>query len=712
MTRARLRRDRLYLGLLPLLGLAAAGAAQAQSDVRYTQSDSGGVGLLQMPTARMADAGELSFNANRTWPYTRYSFSLQPFSWLEGGFRYTDVANRRYGSQQLSGDQNYKDKAVDIKVRLRQESAWLPAVSVGVRDIGGTGLFAGEYVVASKRFDRFDVSLGMGWGYVGGRGNLRNPLGLLDDRFDHRPEDSGPLLDRAGAFTSKRYFRGPVALFGGVEYRTPWAPLRLKLEYDGNDYQHEPQHNNQKQRLPVNFGAVYSLNKGIDLNLALERGNKVMFGITLHANLAQSEGPAKQLDPAPEPPPPKPSTTPPERADWADISERLQANAGFAVSEIARRDGELFVTGEPFRYYYPAQGVGRATRILDNALGPGVDWFTLVSTREGMPVVQTSVHRPRFRKLLAHDITLQDFRRSVEHAAPTDNTREVLYRAPLDKYRGGFGFGYQQSIGGPDAFILYQVNANYGAEYHFTRHVWASTLVSANLLNNYDQFKYDAPSRLPRVRTWVREYLVTSPVNLVNLQLNAAGRLAPDVYGMVYGGLLESMYGGVGGEVLYRPFGQRWALGANVNWVRQRGFAQHFGFRDYHVVTGHVTAYVDTGFQDVHAAISVGRYLAGDYGGTIDLSRVFGNGVRMGAYATFTNVSRRQFGEGSFDKGVYVSIPFDLMLPRSTTSQAVFMWHPLTRDGGAMLARRYGLYALTDGRDTRLFDDNFDHFVR
>lgn len=53
-------------------------------DPRYTQSDFGGVGLLQTPTARMAPAGELSVNANRTEPYSRYSFSAQPLDWLEG----------------------------------------------------------------------------------------------------------------------------------------------------------------------------------------------------------------------------------------------------------------------------------------------------------------------------------------------------------------------------------------------------------------------------------------------------------------------------------------------------------------------------------------------------------------------------------------------------------------------------------------------------
>jgi len=80
----------------------------------------------------------------------------------------------------------------------------------------------------------------------------------------------------------------------------------------------------------------------------------------------------------------------------------------------------------------------------------------------------------------------------------------------------------------------------------------------------------------------------------------------------------------------------------------------------------------------------------------------------MGAYATKTNVSAQQFGEGSFDKGIYVSIPFDLMLPRSTLTRASFVWDPLIRDGGAMLSKRYSLYSLTSGRDLNNFNNNLD----
>lgn len=692
--------------LLPLVGWLATCAAHAQG--APTQGDFGGAGLWQTPTARMADAGEVAFTASRTSPYTRYNFTLQPLPWLEGSFRYVNIGNRLYGPPGLSGNQSLKDKSIDAKVRLWRESHYLPALSVGIRDLGGTGLFSSEYAVASKRFGPVDTSIGMAWGYMGNRGDIRNPLAVISNRFDTRP---GRGDNPGGQFNNRSYFRGRAAFFGGISYQTPWQPLILKLEYEGNDYKHEPRRNNQPQRTPINVGAVFRFSRHVDLSVALERGRVAMFGFTLHTNLARSTGPTKLLDP---PPPPRTTTTPtqtPQQVDWPAVSKQLRDNAGIKVSKISLRGSELLVSGEQERYFYPAKGLGRTARVLDNQLAPGTDWYTVVSTRAGMPIVATSVHRQRFDELLDYDLDLSAFRRSVEQEAPLPRREEVLYQATPKKFDGSPSIGYTQSLGGPDAFILYQIYANYDADFHFTPNLWWSGNVSANLLNNYDHFKYDAPSRLPRVRTHVREYLTSSRLTMPVFQLTASRRLGPDLYGLLYGGMLESMYGGVGGEVLYRPMNERWAIGADVNWVKQRGFDQDFAFRRYHVVTGHATAYFDLGYEDVTLALSAGRYLAGDWGTTIDLSRRFHNGVRMGAYATFTNVSARQYGEGSFDKGIYISVPFDLMLPGSHTGSAGVMWQPLLRDGGARLGKRYYLYNLTSDRDSGQFQDNLQKIV-
>jgi len=694
-TRLRQRRGCLWLagGLL---------ASVAHADNAPTQSDFGGVGLWQTPTARMAEEGEAALTASHVEPYDRYNVSLQPLPWLEAIFRYTAVSNRLYGPEALSGGQSYKDKSIDVKLRLWTESRYLPDLSIGARDIGGTGLFAGEYVVMSKRFGPFDASLGMGWGYVGGRGDIKNPLSIISHTFDVRPASH----EGAGKFSGNRYFRGPTALFGGIDYQTPWDWLVLKAEYDGNDYRHEPQHNNQQQRSPINVGAVFRPNRNMDLSVALERGDTVMFGLTLHTNLDQNTGPAKLLDPAP----PKRSAAPasPEQVDWAEVARALRDNAGIQVSSITRRGSEVIVKGEQEDYFYSAKGVGRAARVLDNALGPGVDWFTIVAQQEGLATTETSVNRQRFAQLLDHDITLSEFRQSVEQNAPTPRHEELLYRAPVKRVEQSFALTYQQNLGGPDAFLLYQIAATYNIDFHFTRNLWWSAVVSADLIDNYDKFKYDAPSELPRVRTAVRKYITSSTVTLPIFQFTSTRQLGQDLYGMAYAGMLESMFGGVGGEVLYRPFGERWAIGSNINWVKQRGYDQDFSFRSYKVVTGHVTGYFDLGYKDVLVAVSAGRYLAGDWGATLDVSREFRNGVRMGAYATKTTVSAEQFGEGSFDKGIYVSIPFDLMLPRSTRASASFVWDPLIRDGGAMLSRRYSLYSLTSDRDLDNFNSNLD----
>ncbi|MHC8387372.1 YjbH domain-containing protein [Pseudomonas sp. MDT2-39-1] len=673
----------------------------AHAEPRLTQNDFGGVGLMQTPTARMAPAGELSVNASRTDPYTRYSVSLQPFEWLEGSFRYTAITNRRYGPESLSGDQSYKDKAVDLKVRLWQESHWAPELALGFRDVGGTGLFSSEFLVANKRYDDFDFSAGIAWGYIGNRGDVDNPLGWAADRFNTRPDGEG-----TGDVNTNAYFRGRPSLFGGVTYQTPWDPLSLKLEYEGNDYKNEPKDNAIKQDSPINIGAVFKLSDSVDLSAGWERGNTAMFGITLHTNFDSRKTPAKTYDPPAERLPAQAPATPPDQVNWANVSQRLQKNAGYKVERITQRGPELFVYGEQTNYFHSAKAVGRASRILDNSVNDDIDWFTLVNKRYDMPLEETSVPREIFREVVNNEEPLQTLHRTTEVNGAMPHTETTLYTATRDPFNYGIGLGYKQNVGGPDG-LLYQLSADADAEYRFTRNTWWSGMLSANLVNNYDHFTYDAPSGLPRVRTDLRKYLTTSDVTMPTFQVNHAEQLDKDLYGMVYGGYLESMFAGVGGEVLFRPAGQRWSVGADLNYVRQREFNQGFGLRDYSTVTGHITGYTDLPF-DTQAAVSVGRYLARDWGTTIDLSRELRNGVRFGAWATLTTATKAEYGEGSFDKGIYISIPFDELMSMSTMRRANIVWSPLTRDGGARLNRSYWLHSMTDSRDSDLFYRNFD----
>ncbi|WP_028920567.1 YjbH domain-containing protein [Pseudoxanthomonas suwonensis] len=699
-----------------LLALAISGSLHAE--VPVTQSVWGGAGLLQNPTARMAPEGELSFVASHTSPYSRYNFSLQPFPWLEASFRYINVAGVRYGPDDLSGDQNYKDKSVDFKLRLWEESRWLPQVAFGMRDLGGTGFFASEYLVASKRFGDFDATLGLATGYLGSNGDFANPLRWIDDRFEDRPDIGG-----AGQLNWRAMLRGPVGVFGGVAWQTPHDPLLVKVEYDGHNYDNERRIGKLPQDSRINLGLHYRIRPGVQVMLGWERGNELSAALVLRGNPGHGTVAAHPLDPKREPLVERAASverameaaTAPSTADttatvllpgesWAGISSRLGRNAGIDVHDISVADRELIVRGNQGRYRRTSEGLDRAARIVANSTD-GIDWVTVEHERRGLPVAQASVSVDALRAHDRGDIDSATLSRSVELNPPgSSRLGTVVHEEPLDRFSFQMSPGFRHIMGGPDGFLLYQLSANASAEWRSSRNTWLSGTVSANLFDNFDKFKYDAPSKLPRVRTDMRKYVTTSEVTVPVLQLTHTRSMGRDLYGMAYAGLFESMFGGVGGEMLYRPFGEPWAVSVDVNWVKQRDFDQHFSFRDYETGTGHATFYYSLDRERrVHASLAAGRYLAGDWGATLTLARVFDNGVTMGAWATRTNVSSEEFGEGSFDKGIFVTIPFDHLLPRSVPGRFNLVWNPLVRDGGARLSRPYSLYGMTGERDRRSF---------
>lgn len=663
---------------------------------RATYGDFGDVGVLQTASARMRPPGSFGFTVSRTTPYTRINVALQPFDWMEAAFRYTNISNRQYDPAGIiSATQTYKDKSIDLKLRLAEESFLMPQVAVGIRDLTGTGLFSGEYLVANKRTGPIDWSLGVGWGYTGARGNLRNPL-----RFLGRKETrAAPVVGQGGSLSPGTYFSGPASLFAGAQLQSPWEDLILKLEYDGNSYQNEAMANNQVQKSPWNVGAVYRLSRGVDLSIGFERGNRFMLGLSLHADLANLYMPKPQDPPVIPVVEARPATGP----DWSRTLRTLEAQTDWRVRRIAQAGRDLRVEVSDSEGFYWRRLADRAAAVLHRDAPPDVDRFTIVHRERGMEVAEHVIDRDSWVTQQTRPLPPQEARQALIARAPlaAPATARTTIDNPRPAFEHGLGIAYQQVLGGPDGFILFQLAAIERAKLRFSENTWVQGTVQLALLNNFDKFKYTAPSNLPRVRTYMREFMTSSPVTVPNLQATHVGKLGDNQYYSVYGGYLESMYAGVGGEWLYRPFASRLALGVDVNAVQQRDFKQNFALRDYRVLTGHMSAYWDTGWKDVQATVNVGRYLARDMGVTVNLARTFENGVKIGAFATKTNVSSATFGEGSFDKGIYISIPFDALLTRTSGNVAGFTWRPLTRDGGAMLYRDVTLNELTKLRDRR-----------
>lgn len=664
-------------------------------DAALTANDWGDLGLLQTPSARMGPAGSARFHISRVAPYTRATVMLQPLDWLEGGFRYTDVANRLYGPANFSGSQSYKDKSIDLKLRLRKETRFWPQVALGVRDLGGTGLFSSEYLVASKRWGDWDASLGLGWGNMAARANLRNPLAsLLGNAWSERRQGGAAF---GGTFNTDSYFKGRTALFGGVQY-APNQQWVFKAELDGNDYQSEPQGNNQTQKSRFNFGAVYRQNPYLDWTLGLERGNTVMLGMSLHAGpqgFASLAAP-KVLD---KPLPPIAWQAPDQASPGDGLAQDLLALTGWRLLDLHQQGNQASVALEVDAGSHVQTRVDTVVRLLHQHLPAEAVRFEINLQNRSLALAQVVVQRGEW---VAERLSA----RPAAFAVPSQRLspgRAASVGLP-EPTRFQINPSYSQILGGPNAFLLYQIGLQANAEHRFSTGTWVAGQANLRLLDTYEKFVSDVrESALPKVRTDLRQYVTTSRLTLPNLQLTHVRPLGGGHYASAYAGLLEPMFAGVGGEWLYRPWQDRWALGLDLNHVRQRGFHQNFALRDYRTTTGHASLYWDTGLQGLNVKLSVGRYLAGDVGATLDVRREFENGVSIGAWATKTNVSAADFGEGSFDKGIYVRLPFDLLLPKTLSGNADLRWNPLTRDGGARLGRRHQLHDLTRLRDAAVW---------
>ena len=157
---------------------------------------------------------------------------------------------------------------------------------------------------------------------------------------------------------------------------------------------------------------------------------------------------------------------------------------------------------------------------------------------------------------------------------------------------------------------------------------------------------------------------------------------------MFTAGILEDMFSGYGMEYLYFKQNTNYSFGVELFKVKKRDYDWGFGHLDYENVMASANFYYrNYGLIPFDLKLTAGEYLAGDIGSTIELSRSFSNGVNFGVFATFTDVSAEQFGEGSFDKGIFFNIPI-------YGNFINYTWRPLTKDPGANLVRRNSLHDL------------------
>ncbi|MEO1688686.1 MAG: YjbH domain-containing protein, partial [Pseudomonadota bacterium] len=396
-----------------------------------------------------------------------------------------------------------------------------------------------------------------------------------------------------------------------------------------------------------------------------------------------------------------------EAARAALEAERLSVES----LELSPRRARLAISNPA--YSAAPTAVGRSAVALANTLPPSVEDLEITLVEGSLPVVTVSLRRARLEAIAE---TPDETRLSYAEARITDAEAapplDLQFDASYPRFSWAIGPSLPTSLFDPDNPVRLDVRLNVSAEVELTRGVFVDGAVRQRLLGNLDDITRESDSVLPRVRSDFREYLEQGDPGIERLKADVVRKIAPSTYARASAGLLESMYGGVSGEVLWKETDRNWGLGLEVNWVQQRDFDMLFAFRDYSVATGHASFYWDTNWNGMEFQLDAGRYLAEDWGGTFSLTRRFPNGWEVGGFFTLTDVPFDEFGEGSFDKGLRLRIPLRWGLPFESRSALTSTIRPLTRDGGQRLNVDRRLYEFVQDLDRDGLREDWGNFWR
>lgn len=641
-------------------------------------SDYGITGIIDTPSARMMRDGDLAFNFNSQKIADIANITYQATPWLQTAFRYTifnpDNPVRRSIPNVQDG---LSDRSYAIKIRLLQESKSKPEIAVGIRDLIGTGAWNSEYIVLSKNINNFDLSIGMGWGRLSENNSISNPLIKLNQAFEF-PKSSGGKY--GGKIRFSDFFRGKEAgIFGGIKYRIPNSNLTFLAEYNSDAYKREVSYKTIPATKPFSYGLNWSKDKNLNFTLSHQQGNQ--FSISFSSKLNTKYKPIEhnsvnffstydgyELSGAPD------SLN---LNSWYDSLFYDLERSGILLRKamLTPENGSLELELSNFRYISSAISVKKALSISQIHIPSDINKLTILFNETNYRVIRINYTR----NINSGEFNKIRLTRPTDIIEPTNYTKFLVPNTFVDA-----NISTKFQLFDPDRPLKHQIYLKLNSSTSLSKNWNLFGSFAIDLDHNFDESR-DANSYLPHVRTDLNKYLNQGSSGIESLYLENRSTYNESIHYRGYIGILEQMYSGVGLELLYMPFKSRFAFGASLNKLKKRGYKRDFDMLDYETSTAFLSMYYASPFFNYDFALHYGSYLAKDSGVTVEIRRSFDNGFSVGGFATFTDVSAAEYGEGSFDKGLFFSIPLEYLFGVNTKSVFSSLIRSVQRDGGQRL---------------------------
>jgi hypothetical protein len=224
------------------------------------------------------------------------------------------------------------------------------------------------------------------------------------------------------------------------------------------------------------------------------------------------------------------------------------------------------------------RAAGRVSRILDQISPDDIKTFKLSSMNLTSMMHTIEIPRNVIRANLEDKNTA-----NVQYVAnvykSNDSYKDLEFKpvAKFPEHNFGFTPALRSHVGGPDGFYFGELYLKGNSILTINRNLSLSTIAGVSITDNFDQIRLPSDSILPHVRTDIVDYLKGGRgFSITRMQLDYITNPFKSIYTKISAGIFEEMFGGIGGEILYRPFNNDIAIGAEIYHAKQRNFQQMF----------------------------------------------------------------------------------------------------------------------------------------
>ncbi len=680
-----------------------------------TYNSIGQVGLINTPSAEVKDEQSVYFTAKKN-AYTKLgTLTVTPFNWLEASYFYYRPHDIIWAGR-VGLD---LDKGFNVKFSYKPDNIFLPRVAVGLDDFAGNGRFTKEYVVATYNLNRLKVTSGIGWGnFVGDIHKVKNPLSIFSDSFDSRVNISKKAR-RGGNPAYDKWFRGDAVIFGGIEAAID-KKNRFTFKVESNPFDYfkfgsgvfsEKSFRLRQKKSNYNYGISYKFRDYGNIDLSYIKGDTLNLSFSLGFSSKKPLRKKKKFEPTLVN---SDYQQDPKNEFYRDLLENLNANKLY-LQTADLDDKNLSLTIDSLEFVNPIQYSSRAAFIAEKVLEfneVNVDNIDVGLITRGVKINEISYRTSDIQNEKIFKVEVKQ-RTKIKNPPPVDYKKDdfrPLVIFPMIQTM--IEPDIETHIGSPERFMYWGIGVRVVNEIQLNRNTTINSSIAHKIKNTFDEKRSYPDSKMERVRTEIVDYLQQADdVYVKYLQLDYINSFSKNTFYRLGAGYLEKMYGGFTSEFLYKPFDKYFAASIEYNKVKKRDYDGRFDFLEYKTYTTHLNTAYYIPSQNILLKLSIGKYLAGDKGYTLDISRRMPSGWQSGFYFSRTNVSAALFGEGSFDKGFYIKVPFNIFRKDYSKNNTHFGLKTLTRDGGQKLNINNRLIDSFYGSNKYEINENWENYL-